>query len=350
MELNKISNKIKYEKAIQAFVIILIITFCLKLLSPFFIPILWAIILSIALFPLYKNLKKILRGRKKITAITITVSLLVCLIIPAYIFLSSATSSIIRLKSEIISGDFDIIVPKESLNNWPIVGEYLYSTIKSISENLQQTLFDNKETLIELVKKIIEYFYDSSIVFFQLILSIILAGVLLVSEKSHVFANKFIGKIAGNKRDDIIKLTKSTVSQVVKGVIGVALIQTLIQAIGLFTCNIPFAGILTLLSLFLSLIQIGPTPINLLILIFLLVSGEKNTSIIWTFFIVLSSLSDYVLKPILFGKGAQVPTLIIFIGVIGGFIMSGLIGLFVGPILLSIGFKLFLSWIDDEIK
>jgi predicted PurR-regulated permease PerM len=130
--------------------------------------------------------------------------------------------------------------------------------------------------------------------------------------------------------------------------LGVAIIQTLIQAVGLFGANIPFAGVLTLLCLMLSIIQVGPIIINLGVIAYLFSLDNTTSAIIWSIFFILSGLSDNVLKPLLLGKGALVPMLVIFLGVIGGFMMSGFIGLFVGPIVFSIGYKLFVAWMDNK--
>ena len=98
----------------------------------------------------------------------------------------------------------------------------------------------------------------------------------------------------------------------------------------------------------LSIIQVGPIIINLGVIAYLFSLDNTTAAILWSIFFLLSGLSDNVLKPLLLGKGALVPMLVIFLGVIGGFMMSGFIGLFVGPIVFSIGYKLFVAWMDDK--
>jgi predicted PurR-regulated permease PerM len=182
----------------------------------------------------------------------------------------------------------------------------------------------------------------------MVVLSIIIAGVLMVSTSAQDLATNFIKRIAGDSGDEFLNISVSTVHQVVKGILGVAVIQTLIQAVGLFGCGVPFAGVLTLLCLMLSIIQIGPIIINIGVIAYLFSQDDTTSAIIWTIFFILSGLSDNVLKPWLLGKGAMVPMLVIFLGVIGGFMMSGFVGLFVGPIVFSIGYKLFVAWMEDK--
>jgi predicted PurR-regulated permease PerM len=189
---------------------------------------------------------------------------------------------------------------------------------------------------------------SSGMAFLQFILSVIIAGVLLVSPGAKNMVYKFLRKIAGNEADEIMTISTSTIYQVVKGILGVAIIQTIIQAFGLFLADIPYAGILTLICLVFSILQIGPIIINIGVIVYLFSTGDSGYAIGWTIFFIISGLSDNVLKPLLLGKGALVPMLVIFLGVIGGFIMSGFIGLFVGPIVFSIGYKLFIAWLDDN--
>ncbi|MNX42898.1 putative inner membrane protein [compost metagenome] len=205
-----------------------------------------------------------------------------------------------------------------------------------------------KEQIVEVSKKILGSVLSSTVALLQVILSVIIAGVFLVSTSAQDLASNFIKRIAGDSGEEFLNISVSTVYQVVKGILGVAIIQTLIQAVGLFGAGIPFAGVLTLVCLMLSIIQIGPIIINLGVIAYLFSQDNTTAAALWSVFFVLSGLSDNVLKPLLLGKGALVPMLVIFLGVIGGFMMSGFVGLFVGPIIFSIGYKLFAAWMDDK--
>ncbi|HWS60369.1 MAG TPA: AI-2E family transporter, partial [Flavobacterium sp.] len=217
--------------------------------------------------------------------------------------------------------------------------------------NLEKTLIDHKDQIKDIAAKVVGSIVSSIVTILQIVLSVIIAGVLMASTSAQNLATNFIMRIAGNKGDEFIEIIISTVRQVVKGVIGVAIIQTMIQAVGLFLCGVPFPGLLTLLCLILSIIQIGPIIVNIGVIAYLFSTGDSSTAaIFWTVYLLLSGLSDNVLKPLLLGKGAMVPMLVIFIGVIGGFMMSGFVGLFVGPIVFSIGYKLFEAWMEDQFE
>lgn len=341
------NRKELFETILQLFFIILIVGFCFKLMLPFIMPMIWAAILAIIFYPFFNFLQRILKGRKTLASILITATILVLLILPIIYFLNSATANFLQLKNSFEAGTLEIPPPTAEMKNWPIIGKPLYDFLHSLSADLQNSLLKYSAQITEISKVIMESVLSSGLAFLQFILSVIIAGILLVSTSAKNLTVKFVKKIAGEKAEEILTISVSTIYQVVKGIIGVAVIQTIIQAFGLYMAGIPYAGILTLLCLILSILQIGPTIINIGVIIYLFSTGESGHAIFWTIFFIISGFSDNVLKPLLLGKGALVPMLVIFLGVIGGFIMSGFIGLFVGPIVFSIGYKLFIAWIDE---
>ena len=343
------NSKQLFETILQLGLVFLIIGFCFNLLSPFVTPLLWAIIFAIILFPLFNVLQKKLKGKKSLSATFIILSILAIIILPSISFFAGVTSSIMEAKAGIDAGTLKIEAPGQAIKEWPVIGDKVYDFLYSASTNIEKTLVEHKEQIKHIFVKVLGGILSSIVTILQVVLSVIIAGVLMSSLSAQNLATNFIIRIAGDKGDEIIEITISTVRQVVKGVIGVAVIQTLIQGVGLFLCGVPFPGILTLLCLILSIIQIGPIIVNIGVIGYLFSTGDSSTAaIMWSIYFLLSGLSDNVLKPLLLGKGALVPLLVIFIGVIGGFIMSGFIGLFIGPIVFSIGYKLFVAWMDDK--
>jgi predicted PurR-regulated permease PerM len=344
-----LNSKQLFETILQLGLVFLILLFCFNLLAPFVTPILWAIIFAIILYPLFNILQKKLKGKKSLAATIIILCILAIVILPSITFFGGVTSGIMEVKSSIDEGTLKIDTPSQNIKDWPVIGQKAYDFLYSASVNLEKTLLEHKEQIKDISTKVLGGLVSSIVTILQVVLSVIIAGVLMASSSAQNLATNFIMRIAGDKGDEFLEITISTVRQVVKGVIGVAVIQTLIQAVGLFLCGVPFPGILTLLCLILSIIQVGPIIVNIGVIAYLFSTGDSSTAaILWTVFFILSGLSDNVLKPLLLGKGALVPMLVIFIGVIGGFMMSGFIGLFVGPIVFSIGYKLFVAWMEDK--
>jgi predicted PurR-regulated permease PerM len=180
----------------------------------------------------------------------------------------------------------------------------------------------------------------------QMMISIIIAGVLLVVKGTGESIRKFFRRLAGDRGDEFADVTMKTIGNVVKGILGVALIQALLVGIGLLVSGVPFAGVLTLVVFMLAVLQIPPLFVVIPVVVYLFSAKETTPAVLWTVYLLLAGFSDNILKPVLLGKGAPVPMLVIFIGVIGGFIFSGFIGLFTGAIIMSIGYKLFTAWIN----
>jgi predicted PurR-regulated permease PerM len=158
---------------------------------------------------------------------------------------------------------------------------------------------------------------------------------------------KFFRKLIGEKGDEFADMTYKTVGNVVKGILGVAFIQAVITGIGFLLAGVPFAGLWTLFVFILAVLQIPPAIVVYPIIVYLFTYLNMGMAIFWTAYLLIAGFSDNILKPILLGKGAPVPMLVIFMGVIGGFIFSGFIGLFTGAIIISIGYKLLIAWIND---
>lgn len=345
---NPYKSKQLFEVILQLGLIFLILGFCIKLLLPFMMPILWAIILAIVLYPAFNFLQKKLKGRKSLASFIITITILALIILPTVVFFNSVTSTVADLKTGVENGTVKVATPGQNIKDWPIIGDKAYNFLYSLSTDMEKGLQEYKEQILEVSKVVLAKAASSIASLLSIILSVIIAGVLMVSTSAQNLAANFIKRIAGDSGDEFLNISVSTVHQVVKGILGVAIIQTLIQAVGLFGCGVPFAGVLTVLCLMLSIIQVGPIIINLGVIAYLFSLDNTTAALLWTVFFAVSGLSDNVLKPLLLGKGAMVPMLVIFLGVIGGFMMSGFIGLFVGPIVFSIGYKLFAAWMDDK--
>jgi predicted PurR-regulated permease PerM len=183
----------------------------------------------------------------------------------------------------------------------------------------------------------------------QLIASIIITGIFLhYAEAGGVTIRKIFTRIAGDQGEHFAELSEVTIRNVVKGILGVAVIQSLLAAIGFVVAGVPFAGLWTVLCLVLAIVQIGVGPVVLGVVIYMFATADALTATLLMVWLILVSISDNILKPILLGRGAPAPMLVVFLGAVGGFIASGFVGLFLGPVILSIGYKLFFVWVESH--
>ncbi len=344
------SNQGIYDITIRLFIVIFIVAWCLMIMYPFLNIMLWSIVLAMAIFPLHKSVAKKLGA--KFASILIIFSFIVIVILPSGLLINQLFQEVKELKVSYESGTLVIPPPAEKVKDWPVVGDKIYSIWLASSENLEQTVVKYQDQLLDLGKKLLAGIANAISGIGQIIISLFIAGILLVVGGVGESIRKFFRKLAGDRGDEFADITLQTVASVVKGILGVAFLLALLHGLIFLLAGVPYAGIWAFLVFILAILQIPVIFITLPIIIYLFASHNLNAAIIWTIVLVIAGLSDNVLKPILLGKGAAVPMLVIFIGVIGGFIFSGFIGMFTGAIILSIGYKLFVGWIntDTEIK
>jgi predicted PurR-regulated permease PerM len=320
------------------------------IMLPFVSIILWSIILALAMYPLHSSLSVKMGGKPKLASFIIIFAILAIIIVPTGFLIGSLIDEVKALKVIYDSGTLTIPPPTEKVKEWPIIGERLYDLWYNLSANLEQMLIKYQDQLLGVGKNIGMGILSAAGGVVQIVAALIIAGILLFVGGTGDAIHKFFRKLAGDKGDEFADITLKTVASVVKGIMGVALILAMLNGVIFMLAGIPYAGIWTLLAFVLAVLQIPLIFVTGPIIIYLFAERELASAIIWAVLIFVAGLSDNVLKPILLGKGAPVPMLVIFIGVIGGFIFSGFIGLFTGAIVMSIGYKLFIGWLDSGVE
>ena len=336
-----------YDTSIRLLFLALIIGWCLMILFPFTSIILWGFILGIAFMPLHGKMAKIMGGRPKLASFLIVLACLAVFIVPAWLFLDSLLDNAKEFGTRFLAGSLNLPPPpSDSVKNWPVIGEKIYGIWSSASTDLGQTVIKYKSELVEIGGKIARGLLSVGGGILQLFVALIIAGVLLAIPGTGESVRKVARKLAERRGDEFGDIVKITVGNVVKGVLGVAFIQAILVGIGFFLAQVPYPGIWTLLVFLLAILQIPPLLVVAPVAVYLFSERSTGTAILWTVYLLLGGFSDNILKPILLGKGAPVPMLVIFLGVIGGFMLSGFIGLFTGAVVMSIGYKLFVAWIN----
>jgi predicted PurR-regulated permease PerM len=337
-----------YDITIRLFILLLLIAWCLAIMYPFVSIILWSLILALAMYPMHSRFSKMLGGRPKLASFIIIFAILAVIFLPTWLLIDKLFVEVKELKVSYDNGTLTIPPPSEKVKEWPLIGEKLYDTWNNASTDLEQTIIKHKDKLIGVGSKLAKGILSTAGSVIQIMAALIIAGILLVIGGAGESIRKFFRKVAGDRGDEFADVTLKTVGNVVKGILGVALILAILHGILFMLAGIPYAGIWTLLVFVLAVLQIPLFIVTLPIVIYLFSVKAILPAILWTVALLLIGMSDNVLRPILLGKGAPVPMLVIFIGVIGGFIFSGFIGLFTGAIVLSIGYKLLVAWINSD--
>ena len=335
------------ETLLQLLALAVLIGWCFKIIEPFITPLVWGCILAVAIFPFFKKLKKILKGKDLLAAAVITVTLLLLLILPA-IFLGIKTGTEIKvLTTDYQQGQLIIPPAPENVKNWPIIGSKAFSIWQDASTNIELLIKHNPEFVSKAFDTTLSIVSNAGKGIVIFIVSIIISGVFLsYADSSEKYARLGFERLMGNIKSDMTMLAASTIRSVVKGIFGVTLIQSTLAAIGFFAAGIPGASLITLACFILGIMQIGMLPVTLSVIIYSWATMSFTKALIFTIWMALVGLSDNIIKPWILSKGAAVPMLVLFIGSLGGFIYSGFIGLFTGAVVFALGYKLFIAWIE----
>ncbi|MCX7097842.1 MAG: AI-2E family transporter [Methylococcales bacterium] len=330
--------------------LLLIITIsCFRIVEPFIFPIVWGIIIAIAIYPLYKRLKQALNGRENLAATVFTLAFLVILILPTVLLTDTMVVGVEMVVAKIREGSLTIPPPPENLKHVLIIGEPLAKFWSLASENIHDALLQLTPVLKIIGSWLLSAATGAGMAILHFVFAIIIAGILLAhSSGCNQTAQAIAQRLAKEKGADFASLTEATVRSVASGILGVALLQSLLAGLGFMVAGVPAAGLWALLCLIGSIAQIGIAPVLLPIIIYLFYTADTFTAVAFLIWCVPITLIDNLLKPILLGRGVKTPMAVIFIGAIGGLLSSGVIGLFIGSVILSLGYELFFLWLHYE--
>jgi predicted PurR-regulated permease PerM len=239
--------------------------------------------------------------------------------------------------------------PPEGVKDWPILGAQIYGLWEQASTNLAVVLRQVAPHLKPLAGPVLAFAGSAGIGTLKFILSVVLSGFLFIYGPRMVEAIRRIqSRIVTQRSEDFVALAGQTIRMVSQGVIGVAALQSLLAGIGLQLAGVPHAGLLAFAVLVLAILQIGSAIVLFPVIIWIWATRDFALALPLTIYLAVVGLADNILKPILMGRGLTTPMLVIFIGVLGGMIAHGIIGLFVGPIILAVAWELMMAWIREE--
>ena len=335
------------EVTLRLVFLFILIAWCLNILLPFIAIVLWAVIIAVSVEPVYNAIASKMGNKSTWAAVVVVLLFLAIIIIPSYFAVNGLVTNIREISESFQQEGVKVPPPNQQVAEWPLIGEKVYAAWSAASENLESFLISYEKQLASFGKWLMSTALGIGVGILQFILSIIIAGVLLATKGTEDFTRKMFRKLVGKRGDEFAELSDKTVKNVTKGILGVAFIQSFLLGILFLLAGVPYAAIWAVLVLFLGIIQLPPTLVSIPVIIYLYSAISPTMATVWTVLIMLASLSDNILKPILLGKGAPVPMLVIFLGAIGGFILSGFIGLFTGAIVLSLGYELFMAWLNE---
>jgi predicted PurR-regulated permease PerM len=354
---NEASKSLPLSASNEAFVVLAIRLVCLGLLAywalilirPFLTIIVWSIIIAVALYPIFEWLSAKLYGRRALAAITITLLSLLVIFGPATWLGLSLAESVQILSARFSEGTIAVPPPPEAVKAWPLIGNKTYETWQLASTNLRTLLVQAAPQLKPLGTSLLGSAGSIGVNLLKFIVATIISGFLFIPGAALVQSTKNILRhVAARRGEEFVAIAGATIRNISRGVIGVAIVQTLLAGIGLMLAGVPGAGLISFVVLVLGIIQIGPSIVLIPVIIWSWFVMDTPMVILFSVYMILVNLLDNILRPLVMAKGLSTPMPIILVGVFGGTIAHGLIGLFVGPIVLSIAWQLLALWTRNE--
>ncbi len=334
------------EITIRVGVVVGLAAWCFVIVKPFILPIAWGIIIAVAVFPAYQTLASTLGGRRKLAATVFVIVGLVFLIWPTILLSETLIAGAKSVAASMQDGTFTIPPPPDRVAGWPLIGDWLFHIWSLASNNLEDALEEVQPQLAVISRWLLASAAGAGLSVLVFIISIIIAGVFLVNARGGGNVTRDLAvRLAGARGVELATLAEETVRGVTKGILGVAIIQSLLAGLGFMAVGVPLAGFWAFVCLILATIQIGVALVTIPMVIYVFSIASPAVAFFFLVWSIVVTLLDNVLKPIMLGRGSRVPTLIIFIGAIGGFLAQGIIGLFIGSVVLVLGYELFMAWL-----
>jgi predicted PurR-regulated permease PerM len=330
----------------------LIIVATFWVLHPFLLSMIWAGLIVIATWPVLQKLEARLK-RRGIAVALMTLALLLVILIPITLAITTIVKNADTIASQAQSlTTFSLSAPPEWIEHIPFAGEKLAARWSSFAALNAE---ERSARVIPVLQKALAWFAAQAggigMTLLNFLLTVLIAAILYA--KGEVVREGFLNfarRLAGRQGEEVAILAAKAVRGVVLGVVLTALIQAAIGGIGLFITGIPAAGLLTAVMVMLCLAQIGPFLVMVPAVIWLYWSGQPGWGTVLIVFAVVAGTIDNVIRPILIKKGADLPLLLIFAGVIGGLIAFGVIGLFIGPVVLAVSYTLLKAWVMGGVQ
>ena len=320
---------------------------CFAIVKPFVMPVLWGVIFAVALFPVFEWIARRLGGRRGLAATLLTLVTLAVLIVPIVVLTTSMIDSVHRVTKGIEKGTLKVPPPPEGVAEWPVIGEQLSDAWGEASSNIQHFFERYREQLKPVwgfVASQAAGAGSATLVFF---LAIIISGLFMARADAMVNGLEALAnRLAGDQGPEMVSVSGATIRSVVQGVLGVAVIQSLASGIGMLIVGVPGAGLWAGLVLLFAVMQLPPILVLLPVSIWVFSSASTVTAVFFLIFALVVSGSDAFLKPLFLGRGMSIPMPVILLGAIGGMVLSGIVGLFVGAVILALGYQLTMAWLN----
>jgi predicted PurR-regulated permease PerM len=337
---------------IRAGLVLAMTMLCYRIFAPFLPLMLWALILAVTMYPLHQRLAGKLNGRQGIASIALVLIGILLIVVPTSVLISSLGDSTYNLVNNMKNDSLKIPAPASSIADWPIIGKKIHSYWLQLHSDLPAVIQSMQPKIGELAKHSLDIVAGTGSKILQFLLSFIIAGVIMTfGEPGRKAALAISERIVGIRRGQgFVILSTATIRTVAAGVIGIACIQALFIGLAMIIAGIPWAGLLSMITLVFGIAQLPAFLITLPVIGYIWYSGDYSTAaaISYTVLLVVSGSVDNVLKPLMLGRGVDAPMPVILLGALGGMATTGILGMFLGATLLALGYQIFMWWVANN--
>jgi predicted PurR-regulated permease PerM len=338
------------EVSVRLFLVAAVAYWCFLIFEPFLLPVVWGVVLAVALGPPFRRLESWLGGRRGLAVALFVVAGIAAVVVPAYLLSGSFFEGVLWLETQEERGTLHVPPPPARVADWPLIGDDVHELWVRASKDPETVVRQFGPQVRSFGAWLLSTLRGFGFGLFVTLVAIVIAGVTLRhSEGGGKVARALGARLGGAGGEAAVGLAAQTIRSVAAGVVGVAVVQATLAGVGLFLADVPAAALWTALVLVLAVAQL-PTALILVPAIFYVVSTSDSTltQVLFTIWILIVSPSDQILKPLFLGRGLKVPVPVILVGAIGGMVRHGIIGLFVGTVVLSIGYHIFTAWMGQE--
>ena len=348
---NDLSKKDLTQITISVVLILLLAIGSFWVFTPFIPALIWSSIIVISTYNFMLKLQSLLWNKKGLAITVMLILILLIVIAPIALAAGTIASNLSGMIGWVDSlTEFKLQPPPDWIAGIPLVGS-------QIQAGWNQFASLNNE---EIMKKVIPFLNDIMKWFVSLaggfgkfmlhfLITVILSGILYSKGEVAVKGIKnFATRLAGERGDSIVTLAGQSIKAVTMGVVITALIQSILGGVALWICGVPKPGLLTAIMFILGLTQIGGLPVLLPAVIWKYASGDPVWGTVLLVLAIIVGASDNFIRPFLIKRGADLPILLIFAGVIGGLIAFGIVGLFIGPVILAVTYTLLKAWVNER--
>lgn len=323
----------------------------LWILRPFIAAAIWATMIVVATWPVLLWFQARLWRRRWLAIVAMTGVLLLVFAVPLALAIGTVVGNaeeiVTRVKSIV---GFRMPTPPGWIAHLPFIGpKVVLAWEQVVASGVDGLLARVMPYGGRMAQWLVAEAGNVGLLFVQFLLTLVLAALMYAGgDGAARDVVRFGRRLAGDRGENAVALAGQAIRSVALGVVVTAVVQAALAGIGLGVAGVPFAGLLTAVIAFLCIAQIGPSPVLVPAVIWLYWSGETAWGtflLVWTVFVV---TLDNILRPVLIKRGADLPLLLIFAGVIGGLLAFGLVGVFVGPVVLAVAYTLLQAWIADE--